>query len=108
MPSRSRRTAALTRKVPGAHASLGAAVGPTVGGTVGGAAGSAVGDAVGSPVGSPVGSAVEAAVGATVGAGVGTSTHPEAPLKPAVHVVTAHAWHSWYAPLSWNLPLGQW
>jgi hypothetical protein len=55
-----------------------------------------------------VGDAVGDAVGAAVGAGVGIATHIVAPPMPAVHIAAPHAWHSWYASLSWYLPDGQW
>jgi hypothetical protein len=76
--------------------------------TLGGSVGAVVGDGVGNEVGMGVGAALGKAVGAYVGTAVGTLTHSVAPAKDAVHAPTSHAWHSWYAVLSWYLPLGQW
>jgi hypothetical protein len=86
---------------------VGAAVGAGVGDTVGAGVGAALGAALGAGVGSTVGYAVGYAVGKAVGAGVGTATHSVASAAPTVHVAAAHAWHSWNASLSWNLPDGQ-
>jgi hypothetical protein len=55
-----------------------------------------------------VGAAVGVAVGESVGDAEGIATQAVPPPMPSVHSPIAHAWHSWYAALSWYLPDGQW